>query len=161
METIIRSYLPKDIPTITWLFNEVVEEGEAFLTEKKYLIKEMEERINSARLCYVSLTNLEISGCYILKPNAKGRGNHIANATYFVDKAYRGKGIGKLLGKHSICTAKEEGFRGMQFNSVVSTNSRSIQLWKSLGFEVIGKVPQAFRIKDGSFVDTFIFYKAL
>ena len=36
------------------------------------------------------------------------------------------------------------GFRAIQFNAVVETNSSAVHLWQSLGFEIVGTVPEAF-----------------
>ena len=40
--------------------------------------------------------------------------------------------------------ARDAGFRSMQFNAVVETNAAAVALWRKLGFEIIGTVPEAF-----------------
>ena len=143
------------------MYNEVVLEGSAFLSERPYTIKEMTERLHSNQQTYLSITDREISGGYMLKPNFKGRAKHIANATYFVSKGFRGTGLGKKLGEHSLLIAKELGYHGMQFNSVVSTNLTAINLWHDLDFKTIGIIPNGFRTIDGNFVDLHILYREL
>jgi ribosomal protein S18 acetylase RimI-like enzyme len=103
-----------------------------------------------------------IVGAYILKANQPGYGKHLVNAAYMVDTVHRGKSIGNLLCQHSLQTAQSEGFRGMQFNLVVSTNVAAITVWKRNGFEIIGTVPGGFyHAEKQCYVDAYIFYKSL
>ena len=88
-------------------------------------------------------------------------GNHIANCSYMVSQNAQGKGIGKKLCEHSIQFAKESGYKGIQFNIVVSTNKGAIELWKKYGFEIIGTTSKGFRHSKLGFVDTYIMYKSL
>ena len=110
---------------------------------------------------FVAVEKNEIVGTYFIKPNQPGLGDHIANCGYMVAPDHRGQGIGKLLCEHSIRFAKEQGYSGIQFNFVVSTNASAINLWLKLGFEIIGTTPNGFRHVDRGFVDTYILYKAL
>ena len=75
---------------------------------------------------------------------AGGRGSHVATASFMVTSAARGRGVGRALGEWVIAWAREQGYAAMQFNAVVETNTVAVELWKSLGFTVIGTVPQAF-----------------
>jgi hypothetical protein len=36
--------------------------------------------------------------------------------------------------EHSLEHARRRGYRGMQFNFVVSSNARAVVLWGSMGF---------------------------
>ena len=112
-------------------------------------------------LSYVAEVDGQIRGSYFLKPNHVDLGSHVANAGYMVDPAFRGRGIGKLMAEHSIATAKQKGFHAMQFNIVVSTNTAAVNLWKTLGFEIIGTTPEGFRDLSGHYIDTHIMYKKL
>ncbi len=98
---------------------------------------------------------------YILKPNQLDLGNHVANCSYMVDPKAQGKGIGKLMCQHSIDTARDMGFKAIQFNIVVSTNIGAVKLWKKFGFKIIGTTPKGFRHSQLGFVDTYIMYKEL
>ena len=110
---------------------------------------------------FVSKDNGSITGSYFLKPNANGPGAHVCNCSYMIAPQHRGRGIAKMLCQHSQQVAKDAGFKAMQFNAVVSTDQRSIKLWKQLGFSIIGTVPNAFRHKQQGLVDTHIMYKEL
>ncbi|UJH68289.1 GNAT family N-acetyltransferase [Muricauda sp. SCSIO 65647] len=103
----------------------------------------------------------KILGTYIIKPNQIDLGSHIANASYMVHPEARGLGVGQSLGKHSLITAKELGFLGMQFNFIVSTNKAAIALWIKLGFKIIGTVPKAFKHNRLGLVDAHIMFREL
>ncbi len=77
-------------------------------------------------------------------PNQAGAGAHVANAGFMVEPAYGGRGIGRLLAEHVLDRARADGYRAMQFNAVVETNTGAIALWRSLGFDIVGTVPGAF-----------------
>lgn len=102
-----------------------------------------------------------ILGTYLLKPNYLGPGAHIANAGFMVAPAARGRGVGRRLAEHCLARAKEIGYRAMLFNAVVATNTGALALWKALGFERIGTVPQAYRHRTQGLVDIQIMHRTL
>jgi L-amino acid N-acyltransferase YncA len=102
-----------------------------------------------------------IVGMYKLVANQRDRGSHVANASFMVDPAYGGRGLGKTMGEHCLAEAKKAGFRAMQFNFVVSTNERAVGLWKKLGFAVVGTLPEAFLHQELGYVDAYVMYREL
>jgi ribosomal protein S18 acetylase RimI-like enzyme len=98
---------------------------------------------------------------YSLQPNHLGRGNHVANAAYMVSPNAQGVGVGRMLGEHSIEEARRQRFLAMQFNYVVSTNNAAINLWKRLGFSIVGTLPKAYRHRRLGYVDAYVMYKLL
>jgi RimJ/RimL family protein N-acetyltransferase len=115
-----------------------------------------------AKATYVAVDQGEtILGTYYIKPNQHGLGDHICNCGYIVSENARGQGIASQICEHSQQEAVTQGFRAMQFNFVVSTNESAVHLWKKLGFNVIGTVPEAFRHPRHGYVDAFIMYKRL
>jgi len=110
---------------------------------------------------YVAIINNKIVGTYFIKANQPGLGAHIANAAYMVHPQHHGQGIGSILASHSICEAKKLGFKAIQFNLVVSTNEPAVNLWKKMGFEIIGTTPNGFNHSLKGFVDTYIIYKSI
>jgi GNAT superfamily N-acetyltransferase len=78
-----------------------------------------------------------------------------------VDPQRRGNGAGRALGEHAVEWARAAGYRGMQFNAVVETNTAAIALWRSLGFGIIGTVPGAFRHPEHGFVGLHVMYLEL
>jgi ribosomal protein S18 acetylase RimI-like enzyme len=110
---------------------------------------------------FVAVLEGEVAGCYVLRPNHAGRGAHVANASYAVSARHWGRGLGRALAEHSIVTAREAGFRAMQFNLVVSTNRRAVALWQSLGFEIVGTLPQVFDHPERGLVDAYVMHRFL
>ncbi|MDB5621530.1 MAG: family N-acetyltransferase, partial [Devosia sp.] len=102
-----------------------------------------------------------ILGTFYLKPNQFGPGAHIANCGYMTSSAAQGRGVARAMCRHSIACAAERGFRAIQFNHVVSTNSRAVALWQSLGFAIAGTLPGAFNHPVHGFVDSYVMFKTL
>ena len=98
---------------------------------------------------------------YKLIPNHVGLGSHVANASFMVDPAAQGKGAGRAMGEHCLDEARRAGYQAMQFNFVVSTNTAAVELWKKLGFEIVGTLPKAFRHATLGHVDAFVMHRFL
>jgi len=111
--------------------------------------------------CFVALVDGRPAGCYMLKPNQPGLGNHVANAGYMVAPHARGQGLAGKLCEHSLATARAAGFLAMQFNFVVSTNDVAVKLWQKHGFQIVGTVPKAFRHATLGLVDTYVMHRFL
>ncbi|ANB15532.1 Spt10p [Sugiyamaella lignohabitans] len=86
-------------------------------------------------------------GTFYVKPNYPGRCSHVCNAGFLVNSAIRGKGIGKTLGELYLKWAPQLGYTYSVFNLVFETNQASIRIWDGLGFERIGKIKGAGRLK--------------
>ena len=102
-----------------------------------------------------------VVGTYYLKHNSLALGAHVANAGYVVAVHCRRQGIGSRLCQHSLQAARRLGFRGRQFNLVVSTNAAGIRCWQRNGFQVVGTLPGAFRHKQLGYVDALVMFQAL
>ena len=103
----------------------------------------------------------QVIGMYKLIPNRMGRGSHVANASFMVDPAAQGKGAGRALGEHCLDEARRQGYDAMQFNFVVSTNTAGVNLWKKLGFQIVGTLPRAFRHATLGKVDAYVMHRFL
>jgi len=93
--------------------------------------------------------------------NRPGPGSHVASASFMVDPGGAGQGVGRALGNEALAWARASGFHAMQFNAVVETNTRAVALWRSLGFEIIGTVPEAFRHPADGYVGLHVMYRRL
>lgn len=102
-----------------------------------------------------------VLGTYYLRPNQAGGGAHVCNCGYMTSAAATGRGIARRMGEHSLEHARSRGYRAMQFNFVVSTNERAVRLWQSLGFEIVGRLPLAFRHPEAGYVDALVMYRTL
>lgn len=111
--------------------------------------------------CFVAESDGEVLGAYRLAPNQIGLGDHVANGSYMVSSAVRGRGIGSLLCEHSLEEARRAGYVAMQFNFVVSTNTGAVKLWQRHGFEIVGTLPKAFRHAQHGPVDAYVMYRFL
>jgi L-amino acid N-acyltransferase YncA len=94
-------------------------------------------------------------------PNRPGRGSHVATASFMVDPAAAGRGVGRALAEYVLENARTAGYRSMQFNAVVETNHAAVALWRALGFEVIGTVPEAFDHRRHGLVGLHVMYRRL
>jgi L-amino acid N-acyltransferase YncA len=97
----------------------------------------------------------------LLQPNKPGLGDHVANAGFMVDPSSSGRGIGRRLAEAVLDRARAAGYVAMQFNAVVATNERAVRLWRSLGFEEVGRVPQGFRHARHGPVDLLLLHRRL
>lgn len=158
----IRKANPSDYDSIWEIFSEVIQTGDTYVFDPNTPKSELQKHWFADYMnTFVAEENGQILGTYILKPNQLGLGNHIANCSYMVSSKAQGKGIGSTLCEHSIQFAKESGYFGIQFNIVVSTNTRAVELWKKFGFQIIGTTPKGFRHASLGMVDTYIMFKEL
>lgn len=102
-----------------------------------------------------------VLGTYFLRPNQTGGGSHVANCGYVTATEASGRGVARAMCAHSLDHAKSRGFRAMQFNFVVSSNERAVRLWKSFGFEIVGRLPEAFQHPEVGYTDAYVMYRAL
>ena len=151
----VEPYTKKNILPAIEIWNEVVREGVAFPQEN-----ELDEITGDEFFSAQSFTGLakdteteEILALYILHPNNVGRCGHISNASYAVKSNLRGRHIGEIIVKHSIKTARELGFKILQFNAVVAENIHARNLYRRLGFIELGIIPKGFRMSNGTFAD--------
>lgn len=117
--------------------------------------------LGNDRETFVAEDNGEIIGTYYIRTNQAGGGKHICNCGYMTAAAAMGRGIARAMCQHSLDYARQRGYRGMQFNFVVSTNTRAVALWKSFGFEIAGRLPQAFHHPKLGYVDALVMFRSL
>ena len=153
MSIIVRAYTQSDVPEMAAIWNEVVEEGVAFPQEEPLSDKEAHAFFSAQTHCGVAVDTEEdrIVGMYILHPNNVGRCGHISNASYAVASAERGHHVGEALVRDCIRAAHEAGYRVLQFNAVVESNTRARRLYEHIGFHQLGTIPGGFRMKDGHY----------
>lgn len=159
--TEVRTYETADIPAMVEIWNEVVEDGIAFPQEETLDLQSGTAFFAEQSHCGVAVDDGQVIGLYILHPNNIGRCGHIANASYAVGSAARGKGAGRLLVEDSLAQGRAHGFRVMQFNAVVASNAGARHLYEKLGFVQLGTIPGGFRMPDGSYADICPYYHEL
>ena len=157
----VRRYSGEDLPAMIAIWNEVVAEGMAFPQEDLLDAETGAAFFAAQTYCGVTEDGGGLSGLYILHPNNVGRCGHICNASYAVASRLRGRGTGERLVRDCLEQAGALGFRILQFNAVVASNTRARRLYARLGFQPLGVIPGGFRRKDGQFVDICPYYIAL
>ncbi len=117
--------------------------------------------LGTDRETFVAEENGEIIGTYYIRTNQAGGGKHICNCGYMTAATATGRGVARAMCQHSLDYARQSGYRGMQFNFVVSTNTRAVALWESFGFEIVGRLPQAFHHPRLGYVDALVMFLTL
>ena len=158
----VRSFAAEDLPAMASIWNEVVSDGIAFPQEDLLTPESAAEFFGEqTRSAVAVLEDGTVAGLYILHPNNIGRCGHIANASYAVSSLYRGLHVGEKLVADSLKSAKEHGFRVMQFNAVVESNTHARHLYERLGFVPLEIIPGGFRMKDGHYENICPYYHEL
>jgi L-amino acid N-acyltransferase YncA len=164
MALTIREARPEDWAAIWPFFHEIVAAGETYAYDPA--MSEPEGRrvwmvAPPARTVVATDADGEILGTANMYANRQGPGSHVASASFMVDPRHGGRGVGRALGEHVIEWARESGFRAIQFNAVVETNTAAVALWRALGFEVVGTVPEAFEHPRRGYVGLLIMHRFL
>jgi len=102
-----------------------------------------------------------VLGTAKMNPNQMGNAAHVSSASFMVDPAHAGRGVGRALCTEALDWAARQGYRGMQFNAVVESNKAAVALYTSLGFQVVGTVPGGFRHPELGYVGLHIMYREL
>ncbi len=158
----IRAATGDDFPAIWRMFHVIIEAGDTYVNDESFT--EAQGRtmwLGPTIATYVALDEGKIVGAYKILPNMAGRGSHIANGSYIVDAACRGKGLGRQMVVHSLGEAKRLGYRAIQFNCVVSTNTGAVKLYKDLGFAIVATIPEGFNHRTLGYVDTYVMHRPL
>jgi GNAT superfamily N-acetyltransferase len=158
MTTEIREALASDWPLLHPIFAAITAAGQTYAYPEGLSSAEAKALWMGQGRVVVAELDGEVVGTATMGPNRPGRGAHIATGSFMVSPAASGRGVGRRLGEHLVEWARREGFRGIQFNAVVETNEPAVRLWRSLGFEVIGTVPGAFRHPELGYVGLHIMF---
>ncbi|WP_371631480.1 GNAT family N-acetyltransferase [Streptomyces sp. NBC_00341] len=161
---LIREATIDDWPAIWPFFHEIVSAGETFTypldlgevdASEWWLVK------SPSRAVVAVADDGTVLGTAKMNRNHMGNGSHIASASYMVDPRHAGRGVGRALCEYTIDWARTAGFRAMQFNAVVETNAAAVRLYRSLGFEVLGTLPEGFNHPKHGFVGVHIMHRPL
>lgn len=163
LDIIIRPAIIDDFPQMWEIFHPIVKQGDtyAFIPDTSYEEANNYYWKSKDFFTFVAIIESKIVGMYTIKANQPGLGSHVANASYMIHKEHQGQGIGSIIATHSLKQAKELGFKAMQFNLVVATNTSAVKLWKKMGFSIIGTLPKAFNHQNLGYVDAYVMHRFL
>jgi L-amino acid N-acyltransferase YncA len=159
---IIRPATPSDADAIWAILEPVIRAGETYALPR-YMSRDEALAYWHApgHAVFVAEDQGSVVGSYFLHANQRGGGAHVANCGYATAAAATGRGVASAMCVHSLDEARARGFRAMQFNFVVSTNERAVRLWRRFGFEVVGRLPEAFAHPTLGFVDALVMFRPL
>jgi GNAT superfamily N-acetyltransferase len=161
---IVRDVTPDDWPRIWPFLRRICAEGETFT----YPVDISERTARDIWLLappHRTVVAVDEAGTVLgtakMNANQMGNGAHVSSASFMVDPAHAGRGVGRALCEEALSWAKAEGFRAMQFNAVVETNTPAVRLYASLGFRTIGTVPEAFHHPTLGYVGLHVMHRPL
>ena len=158
----IRTAIEADKPAIWQIIKAVIAGGDTYV----FLPDATEDEMMSYWFSpdkhnYVAVLDGGVVGTFWLKANQPGLGSHVGNAAYMVAPDSAGKGVGRQMAEYSLDEAKRLGFTAMQFNFVVKSNTVAVKLWKKIGFQIIGEIPDAFNHSTNGLTNAYIMYRKL
>jgi GNAT superfamily N-acetyltransferase len=161
--TVIRPAESGDWPHIWPFFSTIVAAGETYAYPEDLTADQARPLWMEAAPGQTVVADADgvVLGSAKMGPNRPGRGAHIATASFMIDPAHQGKGVGRALGRYVVGWARQTGYHGMQFNAVVETNTVAVGLWQSLGFEILTTVPEAFDSRAHGLVGLHVMYQRL
>jgi ribosomal protein S18 acetylase RimI-like enzyme len=160
--TIREARRPEDSDAIWAILEPVIRAGETYALDRDLTREQaLAYWFSAGHEVFVADDGGQIVGTYFLQANQKGGGSHVANCGYITSATAAGRGIARQLCNHSLGYAKSRGFRAIQFNFVIKTNERAVRLWESLGFNIVGTLPEAFLHPVHGYTDAYVMYRIL
>ncbi|MCI5049248.1 MAG: GNAT family N-acetyltransferase [Rickettsiales bacterium] len=163
MSEVVISPLKREEFERVWpIFHTIIGDGKTYSYDPDLTIEEARAIwCADEKTPYIAEVDGVPVGTFYLRANQLGLGNHVANGGFMVAPEHAGKGYGRQMGQRMIDEAKATGYHGMQFNFVVEDNVPSLKIWTSLGFEIVGTVPDAMRHREKGLMAVHIMYKKL
>jgi RimJ/RimL family protein N-acetyltransferase len=162
MDYTIRKAVPDDADGIWAALAPVFSAGETYAIPRDITREAaLAYWLAPEKTTFVAEADGRIAGTYYLHANQAGGGAHVANCGYITAGWAQGQGLARAMCLHSLDVARAASFRAMQFNLVVSTNTRAVRLWQALGFTIIGTLPGAFAHPHLGDVDAHIMHRKL
>ncbi|MFJ9950622.1 GNAT family N-acetyltransferase [Kitasatospora sp. NPDC091207] len=161
---LIREATPADWPSVWPFFHTIAAAGETFTYPLDLTFEQGRDwwlLPAPSRTVVAVDEDGTVLGSAKMNRNHQGNGSHIASASYMVDPAHSGRGVGRALTAYTLDWARAAGYRAMQFNAVVASNERAVRLYRSLGFEILGTLPEGFHHPVHGYVGLHVMHRAL
>jgi GNAT superfamily N-acetyltransferase len=146
-----------DDESVRNLLNLIIQEGSSY-PQREPLDLETFQRYWLSHRAYCVCVENQLVAAFFLRPNHPGRCSHIANGGFIVHPNWRSQGLGRFMGEAALEIAKQLGFQAIQFNLIFASNLPSLKLWLSLGFTIIGRIPQAVLLNDDCYEDALLLH---
>lgn len=158
----IRAATPDDAPALWAMLEPVFRAGDTYAIEPDIgRDAALDYWLGGSHRVFVAEEAGTPLGSYYICPNQRGGGAHVCNCGFVTAPAAQGRGVARAMLAHALDTGRDMGFAAMQFNFVVSTNTRAVALWQSAGFGVVGRLPGAFRHPQAGPVDALVMFRQL
>jgi ribosomal protein S18 acetylase RimI-like enzyme len=159
---VIRRAGPDDGPALWAILEPVIRAGETYaLPRDMGADAALDYWLSAEKQTFIAERDGIALGTYYLRPNQPGGGAHVANAGFMTTPAARGQGIARAMARDALARARAAGYRAMQFNFVIATNTGAIALWESLGFRTLCRLPLAFDHPHAGLVDALVMFQEL
>ena len=159
---LIRPALASDAEAIWAIIGPTIRAGETYALDRDLSQRAaLDYWLGDDRETFVAEDDGVVLGTFYLRANQSGGGAHVCNCGYMTSATSAGRGVARQMYEHSADLARAKGYRAMQFNFVVSVNERAVRLWQSLGFEIVGRIPEGFRHPTAGFVDALVMFRRL
>jgi ribosomal protein S18 acetylase RimI-like enzyme len=157
----IRPALPSDDEAIGRIIAPTIRAGETYALPTDWTEAEALAYWRSPGHTVFVADDGAVVGTYYIRPNQRGGGDHVANCAFVTAASATGRGVASAMCTHALHYAAAAGYKAIQFNFVVSTNTRAVALWRRFGFEIVGRLPGAFRHPTLGLVEALVMYRAL
>lgn len=154
----VRDFVEDDWPAVRDVVAEVAREGRTYCLTADLDDAALRRFWLSDAHTVVAEVDGRVLGSAHMGPNRPAQGSHVGTASFMVSGAARGHGVGRALGEYAVDWHRRAGYRAIQFNAVVETNTAAVRLWQSLGFRVVGTVPDAFRLPSGEYAGLHVMH---
>ena len=154
---IVREQDDADWAAVLEILDDVAREGETYAMDVPATPEEGRAFWSGDHLAVAEVDG-EVVGAAKMGRNRPAQGAHVGTASFIVAASARGGGVGRALGEYVVGWHRQQGFRGIQFNAVVDSNTAAVRLWHALGFETLGVVPGGFRRPSGEYVGLHVMY---
>lgn len=159
---VIRSAVAADEAAIWAILEPVFRAGDTYTVASTISCEDaLAYWFDATKRVFVAEIDGRVVGTYYIRANQGGGGAHVCNCGYMTHPDARGTGVARAMLLHSLELAPQLGFRAMQYNFVVSTNTRAVAIWQANGFEIVGRLPAAFNHPQQGYVDALVMYRTL
>ena len=158
---LIRPAQSDDADDLWRILGPVVRAGETWALPRDWTREAALAWWHDGKMPFVAELDGRVVGTYFLRANQLGGGAHVANAGYMTAQDAQGRGVARAMAADSLARCRDLGFRALQFNFVVSTNTRAVRTWQQAGFTIVGTLPGAFAHPALGDVDVFVMFQRL